>query len=80
MIECYLLEFFFVSYFHDKIVCLIVVLSYFKISLLNENKGNIEFLLLENNSVTIGHNYLLDFISAIILSKTINTFLFFVGL
>ena len=36
------------------------------------------FLLLKNNSVTTGLNVLLDSISAIILSNTINTFLFIV--
>ena len=37
-------------------------------------------LLLKNNSVTIGLNFLLDSISAIILSNTVNTLLAFVRL
>ena len=35
---------------------------------------------LKNNAVTIGLNFLLDFISAIVSSNTINILLFFVGL
>ena len=40
----------------------------------------LSFLSLKNNSVTIGPNYLLASISAIIPSNIINPFLFFVGL
>ena len=39
----------------------------------------LSFLPLKNNSVTTGLNVLLAFISAIILSNTVNSFLFFVG-
>ena len=38
------------------------------------------FLPLKNNSVTIGPNFSVDSISAIISSNTINTFLFVAGL
>ena len=40
----------------------------------------LSFLPLKNNSVTLGLNVLLDSISAIMSSNTINTLLFFVGL
>ena len=40
----------------------------------------LSFLPLKNNSVTIGPNFSVDSISAIISSNTINTFLFVVGL
>ena len=40
----------------------------------------LSFLPLKNNSVTIGLNFLLDFISAIISSNTIKSLLFFVVL
>ena len=40
----------------------------------------LSFLPLKNNSVTIGLNFLLDSISAIISSNTIKSLLFFVGL
>ena len=39
----------------------------------------LSFLPLKNNPVTIGLKFLLDSISAIISSNTINTLLFFVG-
>ena len=38
------------------------------------------FLSIKNNSVTIGLDFLLAFVSVIKSSKTINTFLFFFGL
>ena len=40
----------------------------------------LRFLPLKNNSVTIGYNFLLDSISAIIYADTIQNYIFFVGL
>ena len=40
----------------------------------------LSFLPLKNNSVIVGVNFLLDFISPIISSNTIDAFPFFVGL
>ena len=50
--------------------------EHFKIRLWYKTSKMLRFLPLKNNSVTVGLNFLLDSISAIILSKTIDAFLF----
>ena len=68
--------------FHDKIMCSfsLIVLGTLKYDCFKKTSGVSNFLLLKNNSLTTGLNFLLDSISAVISSNTINTFLFFVGL
>ena len=51
--------------------------KHFEIRLWHENKCNVNFFPLRNNSVTIAFNFLLASISAIISRNTINTFPFF---
>ena len=51
-----------------------------EVSFWYKKEWNIKILPLKHNSVTMGLKFLLDFISAITSSNTINTFLFFVGL
>ena len=78
MIQCYLLKFPFVRYFHNKIMCPIYCYSvrYFKKDCDLKTCKILSFLLLKNNSLTL----LLASISGIISSDTINTFIFFVEL
>ena len=58
----------------------LLVLNTLKYDYEVKTSETLSFLSLKNNSVTIGLNFLLDSISTIISSNTINTLLFFVGL
>ena len=58
----------------------LVVLGFLKQNCYIKVSEILSSLPLKNNSVTIGLNFLLDFISAINSLNTINTFLYFVGL
>ena len=75
-------EFSFVKNFHDKIMCPVQSYSFrhSEVSLWYKKEWNAKFLPLKHNSVAMGLKLLLDFISAIASSNTINTFIFFVGL
>ena len=81
MIWCYSLKVTFVRNFHDKIKCCIslIVLAMLKDGCDIKTSQILSFFSLKNNLVTIGP-FLIDSISAIISSNTINTLVFFVGL